>query len=137
MNVLTASREGPLRFVQSLVILVLAGLLIFYHLTMLGDLAAGNALSSDATYNAVQAVLRFAIVASLAGLVLGRRIALWAMWCSIGGLVATQYWAHFGDVPVDFTEGRSPLSYLRGLIVPSIITAAFLYHRGAVSDRPA
>jgi hypothetical protein len=129
MNVLTASREGPLRLVRSLVILLLAGLLIFYHLTMLHDLATGHGLSSDATYNAIQGALRLAIIASLTGVVFGKRNALWAMWASIGGLIATQYWAHFGNVPVDFTAGRHPLSYLKGLIIPSIITTAFLYRR--------
>lgn len=130
MNVLTASRESPLRLLQSLIILILAGLLIFYHLTMLRDLAMGNGLSSDATYNAVQGVLRLAIIASLTAVVLGKRIALIAMWLSIGSLISTHYWAHFGDVPVDFTADRHPLSYLKGLIIPSIITTAFLYRRG-------
>jgi hypothetical protein len=130
MNVLTAAREGPLPLARSLVILVLAGLLIFYHLTMLYELATGRGLSSDATYNAIQGTLRLAIIASLTAVVFGKRWALWAMWASIGGLIATQYWAHFGQVPVDFTAGRHPLSYLKGFIIPSIITTAFLYRRG-------
>jgi hypothetical protein len=129
MNVLTASREGPLRLSQSLVILVLAGLLIFYHITMLADLAAGHGLSGDATYNVIQGALRFAIIASLTGVLLGKRIAVWTMWASICGLIATQYWGHFGNVPVDFAAGRHPLSYLKGLIFPSIITTAFFYRR--------
>lgn len=49
------------------------------------------------------------------------------MWGSIGGLVATQYWAHSGHVEADFTIGRSAFSYLKGFIFPSIITTAFLY----------
>jgi hypothetical protein len=130
MNVLTASREGPLRLSQSLVILVLAGLLIFYHVTMLADLAAGRGLSSDPTYNAIQGALRLGIIASLTGVVFGKRNALWGMWACIGGLIATQYWGHFGNVPVDFAGGRHPLSYLKGFIIPSIITTAFLYRRG-------
>ena len=111
---------------SKLIILVLAGLLVFYHVTMLYDLATGRGLSSDAFYNAVQGVLRLGIIASLTAVVLGQRIALWTMWLSIGGLIATHYWAHFGSVPVDFTEGRHPLSYLKGLIIPTIITTAFL-----------
>ena len=130
MNVLTAAREGPLRLVQSLVILALAGLLIFYHLVMLRDYAMGqDLLSSDSTYNAVQAVLRAAIIASLTGVVLGKRVALWAMWFSIGSLIATHYWAHFGDVPTNFVADRHPLSYLKGLIIPTVITTAFLFRR--------
>ena len=130
MHVLAARREGPLRFSQSLIILALACLLIFYHLTMLYDLANDRGLSTDSTYNAIHAVLRTAIVASLTGVVLGRRVALWTMWLSIGSLIATQYWAHYGNVPVDFTAGRHPLSYLKGLIIPTIITTAFLYRGG-------
>lgn len=129
MNVLTASREGPLRLAQSLVILLLAGLLVFYHLVMLADLWAGRGLSTDPVYNTIQGVLRLTIVISLAGVILGKRLALYPMWIGIGGLVATQYWAHFGNVPVDFTTGRHPLSYLKGFIFPAIITAAFLYRK--------
>ena len=110
----------------NLIILALSGLLVFYHVTMLYDLGTGRGLSSDATYNAVQGGLRLGIITSLAGVVLGKRIALWTMWLSIGGLIATHYWAHFGGLPVDFTIGRHPFSYLKGLIIPTIITAAFM-----------
>ena len=129
MDALTASPDGPLRLARNLLILVLAGLLVFYHLTMLYDLANGQGLSKDATYNAIQGALRVAIIASLTAVVLGKRIALWAMWASIGGLIATQYWAHYGPVAADFTADRHPLSYLKGVIFPSIITTAFLYRR--------
>lgn len=129
MNVIDAAREGKLRLAQSLIILALAGLLIFYHITMLRDLYLGQGLSSDTAYNIVQGGLRLAIVASLLAVILGVRQALWAMWMSIAGLVATHYWAHFGNVPVDFTLHRHPASYLKGFIIPTIITAAFLYRR--------
>lgn len=130
MNVLTASREGPLRLLQSLVILALASLFVFYHVTMLTDFARGENLTGDTLYNNVQAALRVGIIASLTLVVLGKRLALWTMWLSIGGLIATHYWAHFGLVEADFTIGRHPLSYLKGLVMPSIVTAAFLYRRG-------
>lgn len=130
MNVLTASREGPLRLAQSIVILALASLFIFYHITTLIDFAHGFEESSSAPYNGVQAALRVGIIASLGLVVLGKRFALWTMWCSIVGLIATHYWAHFGMVEADFTTGRHPMSYLKGLIMPSIVTAAFLYRRG-------
>lgn len=129
MNVLTASREGPLRLFQSIVILALASLFIFYHVTMLIDFAQGFEESSDALYNGVQAALRVGIIVSLTLVVLGKRFALWTMWLSILGLIATHYWAHFGMVEADFTIGRHPLSYLKGLIMPSIVTVAFLYRR--------
>jgi len=112
-------------------ILVLAGLLIFYHAYTLFDLYLGARTSAHTTYEYVQSILRMAIMLNLLFVVLGRRRALWGMWISIGGLVATHYWAHFGNLPVDFTQGRHPLSYLKGFIIPTIITLAF--HSSVVS----
>jgi hypothetical protein len=107
------------------IILVLAGLLIFYHNYTLFDLYLGARTSTHTTYEYVQSILRVAITLSLLFVVFGSRRALWGMWISIVGLVATHYWAHFGNLPVDFTQGRHPLSYLKGLIIPTIITMAF------------
>ncbi len=129
MNTLTAPSKNPPHPAQRLIIIALASLFIFYHVTMLSDFVHGHGLTTDTLYNCLQAVLRVAIIASLALVVLGKRIALWTMWLSIGSLIATHYWAHFGMVEADFTIGRHPLSYLKGLIMPSIITAAFLYRR--------
>lgn len=125
-----------LRRLSQAVIMVLAGLLVFYHLTMLWDFANGERLSSNAAYNVVQAGLRIVIIAGLSGVVLGRRLALWVMWAGITSLIATHYWAHFGLVAADFTAGRHPLSYLKGWIIPTIITLAYL-RRGAASPRQA
>ncbi|WP_299193442.1 hypothetical protein [uncultured Erythrobacter sp.] len=121
-----AQKQAWLPMALRILILMLAGLLVFYHLTMIYEFWAGQSLSADGTYNAVQAALRLLIAGSLTIVVLGKRAGLWMMWISIGGLVATQYWAHFGGVHADFTVGRHPLSYLKGFIIPSIITAAFL-----------
>lgn len=129
MKAMAPSPDAPARLAL-LLIGGLAGLLVFYHLTMLYDLATGRGLSSDATYNAIQGALRVAIIVSLTAVTFGSRAALWAMWLSIGGLIATQYWAHFGNVAADFTAGRHSLSYLKGFIIPSVITAAFLYRAG-------
>jgi hypothetical protein len=129
MNTLTAPSKTPPHPAQRLIIIALASLFIFYHVTMLSDFLRGHGLTADTLYNGVQAALRMAIIASLALVVVGKRFALWTMWASIGSLIATHYWAHFGMVEADFTIGRHPLSYLKGLIMPSIITAAFLYRR--------
>ena len=107
------------------IILFLAGLLIFYHSYTLFDLYLGAGTSTHTTYEYVQSILRVAITLSLLLVVFGSQRALWGMWISIIGLVATHYWAHFGNLPVDFTQGRHPLSYLKGLIIPTIITLAF------------
>lgn len=104
---------------------MLAGLLVFYHQTMLYDLANGHGLSKDATYNAIQSALR-ATISQLGRGHTRKQIALWAMWASIGGLIATQYWAHYGLVAAEFTADPHPPSYLKGVIFPSIITTALL-----------
>ena len=56
---------------------------------------------------------------------MNRRFALYAMWAAISALIATHYWAFFFDLPFRFLDGRHPLSYLKGFIIPTMIT--FLY----------
>ena len=129
MNIPTVTSNDPKYLFRRLVILALAGLLIFYHVTMLYDFSQGHLLSNSFLYDGVQSVLRVAIATSLALVAIGKRFALWTMWLSITGLIATHYWAHFGMVEADFTTGRHLLSYLKGWIIPSIITATFLYRR--------
>jgi len=107
------------------IIFTLAGLLIFYHIYTIFDLYFGAGTSTHTNFEYVQSILRVAITLNLLLVVLGSRRALWGMWISITGLVTTHYWAHFGNLPVDFTQGRHPLSYLKGFIIPTIITMAF------------
>lgn len=121
---------------RRLVILVLAGLLIYYHTYTLYDLYVGTGTSAHTTFEYVQSVLRVVITLSLLHVVFGSRRALWGMWAGIVGLIATHYWAHFGNLPVDFTTGRHPLSYLKGLIFPTIITLAF-HSSSQVGDKNA
>lgn len=121
------SRFLPFR---RLIILVLAGLLIYYHTFTLYDLYLGAGTSARTGFEYIQSALRVVITLSLLLVVFGRRLALWGMWAGIAGLIATHYWAHFGNLPVDFTEGRHPLSYLKGIIFPTIITLAFQKTKG-------
>jgi hypothetical protein len=121
---------------RRLVILVLAGLLIYYHTYTLYDLYVGTGTSAHTTFEYVQSVLRVVITLSLLLVVFGSRRALWGMWAGIVGLIATHYWAHFGNLPVEFTAGRHPLSYLKGLIFPTIITLAF-HSSSQVGDKNA
>lgn len=121
---------------RRLVILVLAGLLIYYHTYTLYDLYVGTGTSAHTTFEYVQSVLRVVITLSLLLVVFGSRRALWGMWAGIVGLIATHYWAHFGNLPVEFTTGRHPLSYLKGLIFPTIITLAF-HSSSQVGDKNA
>ena len=121
---------------RRLVICILAGLLIFYHVNLLYDLYLGTGnheglydRSSAGTpkyYEYIQSALRLVIIIGLSLVASGIRRALWVMWAGIGALVATHYWAHFGDIPVAFTEGRNPLSYLKGFIFPTIISLLLL-----------
>jgi hypothetical protein len=66
------------------------------------------------------------IIASLLLVAMNRRFALYGMWLAISALVATHYWAFFFDLPFRFLDGRHPLSYLKGFIIPTVITALFL-----------
>ena len=91
---------------RRLIIFVLAGLLIFYHSLMLYEMYLGTSNSAHTFFDYVQSVFRVSITMSLLLVVFGVRCALWGMWFSISGLVATQYWAHFGNLPVDFICGR-------------------------------
>ena len=111
--------------VRRLIIFALAGLLIFYHSLTLYEMYVGTRNIAHTLFDNVQSVFRVLITVSLLLVVFGVRWALWGMWFSISGLVATHYWAHLGHLPVDFTEGRHPLSYLKGFIFPTIITLAF------------
>ena len=118
-------QTSSLLLVRRLIIFALAGLLIFYHSLTLYDMYVGSRDITHTLFENVQSVFRVLIIVSLLLVVFGVRWALWGMWFSISGLVATHYWAHFGNLPVDFTEGRHPLSYLKGFIFPTIITLAF------------
>ena len=125
MTALPGMQTSKFPLFRRLLILVLAGLLIFYHCYTLYDLYLGAGTSAHTTFEYAQSVLRVVITVSLLLVVFGRRRALWGMWAGILGLIATHYWAHFGNLPVDFTAGRHPLSYLKGLIFPTLITLAF------------
>jgi len=89
------------------------------------DLYLGAGTSTHTAFEYIQSVLRLVIALTLLLVVFGKRWALCGMWAGITGLIATHYWAHFGNLPVDFTLGRHPLSYLKGFIFPTIITLAF------------
>jgi hypothetical protein len=146
LNIFTVIKNNGfflVQLVRRFIILVLAGLLIFHHSIILYNLYIGagdiyNLYGSSggalAWFENLQSALRAVIVVSLLLVVFGVRPALWVMWAGISGLVATQYWAHFGDLPVAFTEGRHPLSYLRGFIFPTIITLMFPSSRSHIQQ---
>jgi hypothetical protein len=79
-----------------------------------------------APYRHLQSILRVFIIISLLLVVQNKRPALYGMWAAIAALVATHYWAFFFDLPFRFLEGKHPLSYLKGFIIPSVITILFL-----------
>ncbi len=107
---------------RRIVVFALAGLLIFYHATTIYHFYADVGISGHSAFENVQPLLRIVIIISLSLVILGVRSALWGMWAGISALILTQYWAHFGLQTVDFTEGRSGFSYLRGFIFPTILT---------------
>ena len=125
MTLLAMLQTRSFLIFRRLIIFTLAGLLIFYHSLTLYEMYLGTVSNAHTLFDYVQSVFRVLITMSLLLVIFGIRWALWGMWFSISGLVATQYWAHFGNLPVEFTVGRHPLSYLKGFIFPTIITLAF------------
>jgi hypothetical protein len=125
MTLLAMLQTRSFLIFRRLIIFTLAGLLIFYHSLTLYEMYLGAVSNVHTLFDHVQSVFRVLITMSLLLVIFGIRWALWGMWFSISGLVATQYWAHFGNLPVEFTVGRHPLSYLKGFIFPTIITLAF------------
>jgi len=119
--------------VQRIVICALAGLLIFYHTYTLCDLYFGSGTdlydrgssNTHLLFQSVQSILRVLIIFNLIILSLNKRFGLYGMWIGISALIATHYWALFFDLPFRFLDGRHPLSYLKGFIIPTVIT--FLY----------
>ena len=119
---------------QRVVIFALASLLVFYHTYTLfevyagsgTDLYGGPSANGHPIYVHTQSSLRLLIIVSLVLVVMNRRSALYGMWAAIGALVATHYWAYFFDLPFPFVEGRHPLSYLKGFIIPTVITLLHL-----------
>ena len=136
MKILETFSSNSFLLPRRLAIGIHAGLLIFYHANVLYDLylGAGNheglydrtSAGTPKSYEYIQSALRLVIITGLSLAACGIRRALWVMWAGIGALVATHYWAHFGDIPVAFTEGRHPLSYMKGFIFPTIISLLLL-----------
>lgn len=135
-----ARRHLPVR---RIVICALAGLLVFYHTYTLfdlyfgsgTDLYGGGAGNAYPLFEHTQSILRVMIVLSLVLVALNRRFALYAMWAAISALVATHYWAYFLDLPFRFLEGRHPLSYLKGFIIPTVISLLYFSVNSQRSSR--
>jgi hypothetical protein len=120
--------------IQRLIIYVLAGLLIFYHTYTLYSLYLGSGTdlyevgnpNTHSLFEYVQSILRVLIIVSLLVVIMNRKFALYSMWAAISALIATHYWALYLDLPFHFLEGRHPLSYLKGFIIPTVITLLFV-----------
>jgi hypothetical protein len=120
--------------VRRVVICALAGLLIFYHVYTLFDLYFGSGTdlygagseNAHSLFEHVQSILRVAIVSSLMLVTLNKRFGLYGMWLAISALIGTHYWALFLDLPFRFLDGRHPLSYLKGFIIPTVITLLYI-----------
>jgi hypothetical protein len=128
------------RAIKRTAVCALAGLLIFYHTYTLYDLYLGSGTDlyqgasahTHSLFEHVQSILRVLIIFSLLLVAMNKRFALYGMWISISALVATHYWAFFFDLPFRFLEGRHPLSYLKGFIIPTAITLLYL----SMNSRP-
>jgi hypothetical protein len=130
----TVVSAGRFLLLQRVVIFALAGLLVFYHTYTLFEqyVGSGNdfygvpSANGHPLYIHTQSILRLLIIVSLVFVAMNRRYALYGMWAAIGALVATHYWAYFFALPFPFLEGRHPLSFLKGFIIPTVITLVYL-----------
>lgn len=133
----STSTSGPgvkLLLLRRAIIFALAGLLVFYHTYTLFELYLGSGTdlyggpdgNGHPLYMHTQSVLRLCIITSLVLVALNKRPALYGMWAAIGSLVATHFWAYFHDLPFRFLEGTHPASFLKGFIIPTVITLLFL-----------
>lgn len=123
--------------VWRLIIFALAGLLISYHTYTLFDLYFGSGTdlyegggrSTHPYFEHTQSALRILIIFGLGLVVMNRRPGVFVMWIGISTLIATHYWALLFDLPFRFLDGRHPMSYLKGLIIPTVITILFFSMR--------
>lgn len=125
MNVMSSVFKGKSNQSKRVVIFILSGFLIAYHVVKLYNLYI---IQSEIDYSMlvhIQSLLRMAIVISLLFVILGKQKAIFGMWMSIFSLVVTQYMAHFTVVEPIF----SIFSYLKGFIFPTLITLLFLYKK--------
>lgn len=103
-------------------IVILAGFLATYHLTKLVSLYAQGVEHTTLVH--VQSVIRILIVANMFALLLSWKHAIWAVWLSVLALVVSQYLMGMGLVAYTVFDP----AYLRGLIIPTLITGLLWYH---------
>ena len=117
--------SGKYLLIRRIAITVIAGFLILLHVVGLFDVYATGEVFRYTAFENLQSTLSVFIILSLTLVIFRKRIGLIGMWLSITALILTQYWAHFGFVEADFTKGRSVISYLRGFMIPTVITALY------------
>lgn len=125
----TSVDQRKLTMLRRMAVTFLAGLLMFYHTSLLVDLIANGSFRNLAAIAVVQSIVRILIVLSLALVVFRVKGAIAAMWLTISALVVSQYVAHFGGLAPELSEARSALSYLRGFIFPTAISLLFVKRR--------
>ena len=118
----SSAKTKPLIWLRYCIVIGLAGFLITYHGLVLFKFYAGSDPDNQTALLHAQSAIRLFIILSLFSVIFRVRNALWGMWLGIIGLVATQYWAHFTSLNIDAEHVRHALSYLRGLVFPTLIT---------------
>lgn len=109
-------------------IAILGGFLMLYHATQT-YLGLGSVGENDLVPN-IQLGLRVAIIISLLGVLLRQSWGVIAMWGSIASLVGTQL-VFMSGTPWVFDP-----SYLRGFIIPALITGcSFWLSKSAATEK--
>lgn len=113
------------------VFLLLTAFLVLYHGLKIIDALTVSTYLADIVY--LQTGIRGLIVISLLLVMMRRRFGLVFMWISMATLIATQFWVHFARPELLGDSARHELSYLRGLILPTIISLIAI-RRTATTD---
>ncbi len=118
INNLFGSQSKNVRIVT---IIAMALLLITYHSAKLFGLYITHSGNDYAFLVHIQSVTRLAIIMSLSSLIMGKQKAIIAMWLTIMALIVTQFIDYFSLLNPSF----SVFSYLKGFIIPTVITLIY------------
>lgn len=134
MEALTAPPNRKFIKTRRLIIAVFCIFLIVYHISKLLNIYTAASGAEYALIVHMQSLLRMAIIVTATLVIFGKKYALTSMWISITALITTQYIVYFGLVQADMTPVSSAVSYLRGFILPTIITLIFPFQSKIASS---
>ncbi|MET1255894.1 hypothetical protein [Aliikangiella maris] len=112
---------------RKITIIVLSMFLVIYHIAKIFDVYWDQSTVEQTMLIHLQSIIRIFIVIALILVMRNKAYAVWGMWASISSLILTQYFVYFNDAQTTL----SVFSYLKGFIIPSIITILCVYQKKA------